>query len=345
MKNGDDLKILPFDQLLDWDGFVERNTQGTIFHTSSMIRTMGSAKGHSPFAHAAVDENGAICAMLVAVKVSTLGRWADRIAARSILYAEPIFLESWEGRRGVAQLVRHHDNYMRRRTLFAEVRPFFATPVSEDTLVNQGYELLGYYNYELDLQRHEQQLFMGLDSKCRNNLRSTQRRGLIVREVEPFSELNRFYAIVSESYSGSKVPLADRSLFESAFREMPPNVCRVFLAEYEGEIAAAACFLAYKDRVVYWYAGAKRIQGISAMSMILWEAITKYSVEGYQLFDFAGAGWEGEEYGPGKFKAKFGGVLTNFGRYRKVYSPWKLRCASSAYKIMRGWISPSVPSR
>ncbi len=345
MTKGTDLRILPFDQLPEWDRFVESHTKGTIFHNSAMIRTMASTKRHRPFAHGAVDEKGNLCAMLVAVKVSTLGQWADSIAARSILYAEPIFLESSEGRKGIAQLLRNHDNYMRRSALFAEVRPLFASPVAEDPLVLQQYELLGYYNYELDLQRSEEQLFMGLDPKCRNNIRTSLRRGLIVREVEPLSELNRFYSIVSESYAGSKVPLADRSLFESAFREMPHNICRVFFAEYEGEVAAVACFLAYKNRVVYWYAGAKRIPGISAMSMILWEAITKYSVEGYWLFDFAGAGWEGEEYGPGKFKAKFGGVLTNFGRYRKVYSPWKLRCASSAYKIMRGWISPPVQPR
>ena len=345
MTKGDDLRILPFDQLPEWDRFVENHEKGTIFHTSAMIRTMASTKRHRPFAHGAVDENGDMCAMLVAVKVSTLGRWADSIAARSILYAEPIFLESSEGRKGFAQLVRHHDNHMRQRTLFAEVRPLFASSAEEDPLTHQQYELIGYYNYELDLKKDEEQLFMGLDPKCRNNIRSSMRRGLIVREVEPLSELNSFYAIVSESYAGSKVPLADRSLFESAFREMPQNVCRVFFAEYQGMVAAAACFLAYKNRVVYWYAGAKRIQGISAMSMILWEAISKYAVEGYQLFDFAGAGWEGEEYGPGKFKAKFGGVLTNFGRYRKVYSPWKLRCATSAYQILRGWISPPVPSR
>ncbi len=133
MKKGDDLRILPFDQLPDWDDFVESHIQGTLFHTCAMIRTMESAKGHSPFAHAAVDENGAICAMLVAVKVSTLGRWADRIAARSI------------------------------------------------------------------------------------------------------AELSRFYSVVSESYAGSKVPLADRSLFKAAFREMPQNICRVFLPNTRGE--------------------------------------------------------------------------------------------------------------
>ena len=342
MNPGSDRALYPNDQLPEWDTFVGSHSKGTIFHTSAMIRTMASAKRHSPFAHAAVDEQGNICAMLVAVKVSTLGRWADPIAARSIFYAEPIFLDSPAGQNGIARLLQQHDVYMRRRTLFAEVRPFFDPPTEADPLLIQNYDFFGYLNYELNLQETEERLFMNLDPKCRNNIRSSLRKGMIVREVEPMHELDRFYAIVSESYHRSKVPLADRSLFESAFREMPAPATRVFFAEYEGKLAAAACFLAFKGRVVYWYAGAKRIKGFAAMALILWEAIKKYSIEGYKVFDFAGAGWEGEEYGPGKFKAKFGGVKTNFGRYRKVFSPWKLRYASSAYEVLRGWIAPTL---
>ncbi len=340
MKNAG-LGIIPFDQLPKWDSFVASHSKGTVFHTSAMIRTMASTKRHAPFAHAAVDQQGNICAMLVAVKISTLGRWADPIAARSIFYAEPICLETPNGLEGVALLLQHHDSHMRRRTLFAEVRPFFEHFAEIDPLVVEKYEKLGYLNFELLLNQTEERLFEGLDPKCRNNVRSSMRRGLVVREVTPISGLDRFYAMVSESYSGSKVPLADRSLFESAFREMPPPICRLFIAEYEGNVAAAACFLAYKGRVVYWYAGAKRIKGIAAMTLILWEAIMTYSIEGYEVFDFAGAGWEGEDYGPGKFKAKFGGTLTKFGRYRKVYSPWKLKCATSVYQIIRGWIAPA----
>ena len=132
MTKGNDLKILPFDQLPEWDGFVESHVKGTIYHTSAMIRTMALTKGNSPFSHAAVDQLGRICAMLVAVKVSTLGRWADPFAARSIFYAEPIYLNTIDGQNGVMQLVRHHDRYMRGRTLFAEVRPFYAPPVEDD---------------------------------------------------------------------------------------------------------------------------------------------------------------------------------------------------------------------
>ena len=219
-----------------------------------------------------------------------------------------------------------------------------ASPEQDDPLVSQKYERFGYFNYELNLRRSEEQLLMGFDPKCRQNIRSASRRGLVVNEADPSSELEGFYSMVAESYSGSKVPLADRSLFESAFREMPSPVTRLFVAEFEGKVVAAACFLVYKKRVVYWYAGTKRLKGLAPTSLILWKAITRFSAEGNELFDFAGAGWEGDNYGPGKFKAKFGGELTNFGRYRKIYAPWKLRCATSAYGILRGWISPTAQS-
>ncbi len=307
-----------------------------------MIRAMASTKRYSPFAYAAIDETGSICAMLVAIKVSTLGRWADPIAARSISYAEPIFLETENGRSGIAQLVQYHDSYMHRRTLFAEVRPFFASPERADPLVLQNYQRYGYFNYELNLQKSTEQLLMGCDRRRRQNLRSCSRRGLIVRDVDPVCGLDDYYAMLEKSYCGSRVPLADRSLFESAFREMPSPMSRLFVAELEGKVVAAACFLVYKRRVVYWYSGTKRLRGLAPTSLILWEAISKFADEGNELFDFAGAGWEGEDYGPGKFKAKFGGSLTNFGRYRKVYAPSKLRCATSAYGFLRGWISPTV---
>ena len=345
MKQGTDFAIMPFDQVAGWDSFVDRHPKGTIFHCTAMIRTMAKTKRHQPFAYAAVNKNGEICSMLVAVKVSTLGKWADAFAARSIFYAEPIYIDGAEGLAGMRLLLIKHDTYMRQRTLFAEVRPFYSPPAIDDPLVEQKYGFLGYLNYELDLGKFEEKLFSDLDAKCRNNIRTTMRRGLTVREANPSSELSSFYALVAESYSKSKVPLADRSLFEAAIREMPSPICRLFFADYQNKVAAAACFLAYKKRVVYWYAGAKRIPGIAAMSCLLWEAITKYSMEGYEVFDFAGAGWEGESYGPGRFKAKFGGVQTNYGRYRRIYAPWKLQCASSVYQALRGWLSPRSENR
>jgi hypothetical protein len=336
------LEIRPYSALPGWDAYVEHHPKGTVFHSSSMIRAQSTTKRHHPYAMAAVNAGGQICALLVAIRVATLGKWSGPLAARSILYAEPICSDTPEGRTGLRQLIFEHDVYMRKRTLFAEVRPFFARIPEDDPLLEQGYSFAGYLNYELRINDSEENLFKRLHAKRRNNVRSSIRRGVVVEQVDPMAGLSDLYESVSESYASSKIPLVDRSLFESAFREFPGATCRILLAKYEQQVAAAACFLAYKNRVICWYAGAKRISGVAAMSRLFWEAIRQYASEGYQIFDFAGAGWEGEEYGPGKFKSKFGGELTNFGRYRKIYAPWKLQAASSAFETFRGWISPRV---
>jgi lipid II:glycine glycyltransferase (peptidoglycan interpeptide bridge formation enzyme) len=76
------------------------------------------------------------------------------------------------------------------------------------------------------------------------------------------------------------------------------------------------------------------------VSRVFWEAIRQFAREGFEIFDFAGGGWEGEEYGPGRFKSKFGGQQSNYGRYRKIYAPWKLKTAQSVYETVREYIAP-----
>lgn len=59
------------------------------------------------------------------------------------------------------------------------------------------------------------------------------------------------------------------------------------------------------------------------------------------LYDFGGAGWPNEDYGPRHFKKKFGGELVRFGRYRKVFSPIRMKMAEAAYDATRRMSRPS----
>ena len=53
-----------------------------------------------------------------------------------------------------------------------------------------------------------------------------------------------------------------------------------------------------------------------------------------------GAGWPDVPYGVRDFKASFGGELVCYGRYRHVYSPWKMALAERVYEFGRTVISP-----
>ena len=54
-----------------------------------------------------------------------------------------------------------------------------------------------------------------------------------------------------------------------------------------------------------------------------------------KYYDFGGAGWPDEEYGPRDFKAKFGGDLVCYGRYRRIYAKYTLGVVSSTYELVR----------
>lgn len=329
--------IKSYQELPLWDEFVESHPHGSIFHSSAMIRAEESTKQHAPYAIGAVDSNGTICAILVAVKVSTLDGLGSQLSTRSLMYAEPISLDSDIGRRGIHSLIQQHDEDMFRKALFSEVRPNFSNSIVANSLLQCGYERCGYLNYELAINRSETDLFRNMSPKRRNNVRSAIRRGVSVKELELPDGIELLYRLISTSYKRSKVPLANSSLFYSVANHLDADRVRLLVAYYDGVPVSAACFLAYKNRVVCWYAGTLRISGVHSMALVFWEAIKRFSHEGYSVFDLAGAGWEGEDYGPGKFKSKFGGTETNHGRYRKVYSPWKLIAANTAYQLIRRW--------
>lgn len=321
---------------------MESHPCGSVLHTTAMIRCEMATQRHTPFAYGALDENGDLCAVLVAVRVATLDGIASPLATRSIMYAEPIFRNDAAGRHGVRALILKHDNEMKRWALFSEVRPLFDCPVDDDPLVDCGYEKHGYINYELRLNRNEAELFQRMNAKRRNNVRSATRRGVSIREVDFREGLDAFYQLINESYAHSRVPVVDRSLFDAVAREFPETVSRLLIAYYQGVPVATGCFLAYKNRVLCWFAGTHRIPGVYSTSLLFWEAIKQYASEGYEIFDLAGGGWEGEAYGVGDFKEKFGGERTNHGRYRKIYAPWRLKVAESVYGVLRGWVAPKA---
>ncbi len=272
-----------------WDDYVAAHPNGSIFHTRGMVSAMAETKNHRPLAIAARDEGGELRAMLVAIRVATLGDWIGRFGARSILYAEPLCEDSTAGRQALTKLVEHHDRKFGNKVLFTEVRPLTQCKVATQTMVACGYEDLGYYNYLLSLEQDTDAIFAGFIPKNRTNIRRSERRGLTVRVAsQPLSELDQFYSLIEISYARSQVPLADKSLFQSVFRRLPPDHFRLTFAEYEGQTIATACFLMYGGRVLHWYGGGARVKGIAANACLLWEMMRWAVDKGCGLFDFGG---------------------------------------------------------
>jgi serine/alanine adding enzyme len=329
-----------------WDQFVVEHPKGCVFHTSEMVRAFEATKGNKPLALASLGPHGQILALLVSVRVQTLPAPMGRLSSRAIFYAEPLCQDNAAGANALAQLVAEHDAKMGRSVLFAEVRPLHAPGIERMILERSGYEYLEYLNYLYDVGQSVEGIWSELHKSAQRAIRQCERRGLEVREVHAETAVEQLYPLLKLSYGHSGVPLADRSLFDAAARELQPRGLAKFFAAYEGPTPVAMdVMLTFKDRIYFWYGGVTRATSGSPCSLLRWFELKWAHAHGYAICDSGGAGWPHVPYGVREFKRKFGGELVQFGRYRKVYAPWKLAIAKQAYKLRRSVFSLNLQGK
>jgi CelD/BcsL family acetyltransferase involved in cellulose biosynthesis len=324
-----------------WDDYVRTHRKGTIFHTSGMVQVFRAAKNHEPLALAALDANGEIKALLTAVRVQTLPDPLGRVSSRSIFYAEPLCNGEPQSIDALAALITHHDRLMQHATLFTEVRPLLAPGPERIALERCGYQYLDYLNFVIDVSQSSDALWRTMLRDARRGVREFERSGFQTRAIDSPHGIDQLYQCLLASYGNANVPLAHRSLFDAAFATLHTSGALRIEAVVKNDVPIAMLATLYHgDTAFAWYCGTQRMRGFSPLDYLFWRELLWSHEHGFTTFDMGGAGWPGEPYGVRRYKAKFGGTLVHFGRYRKVYSPWRMALAERAYQFGRKLISP-----
>jgi lipid II:glycine glycyltransferase (peptidoglycan interpeptide bridge formation enzyme) len=224
---------------------------------------------------------------------------------------------------------------MRGRVLFTEIRANHSPLSERNVLAAHGYEFLDYLNYVIDLTPDPEQLLKNLSKSCRKQVRKCGKAGVRIEVTSSHDAIDKMYKLVQFSYERSRVPLASVQLFHNALDAFGPEVAEVRLARLDGDVVSAGIVLKSHDVMYAWYGGSLRVTGLAPFAALTWHEIESGCREGLRLYDFGGAGWPNEEYGPRDFKSKFGGDLVHHGRYRRINSKLKLRAAKTAYETVR----------
>ncbi len=317
-----------------WDDYVRKHSKGSIFHTSAMIRAFTATRNVEPFAKAAIDESGNIVAMMVSCHVKTLRDFTS-LSSRAVQYAEPLCDSNPAGIAALTQLVANHDKQLIGRALMSEVRSICQPGCERDALLRCNYEHRDYINYVVPLRIDPQELWLNVNKRMRQKIRSTLRKEVVLRDDNSLEGIGRLYALLQSSYRRARVPLLGRELFEAALHYLPPQSVRIRTAFSGDRPIAAIISLVFGNRVYSWYGGTLRINGLSPFACIVWDDILWGHENGFEFYDFGGAGWPHEDYGPRKFKAAFGGLEVRHGRYLLTYSKLRLRMAQIAFRVSR----------
>jgi serine/alanine adding enzyme len=319
-----------------WRSFVEAQPGANVFHTVEMAEVFARAEGHRTSVWAACDDSSSVQALFPTVEVTLMGGPLRGWTSRAVAYGGAVFAG---GPAGAAALQAVLSIYRRRgggQLLFTEVRHLSDAAGGRVAFGAAGFVHERHLNYLIRLDRPEADLWRALSRTARQRVRSSERKGVTVDEVDGAAG-DDAYDLLAVVYGRARVPLASRSLFAASQAVLGPRgMFRIVTARLGDRVIGARFLLLHNGRILDWYAGSDREhRSYSPNELLVWHTLRWGRQHGYDLFDFGGAGRPDQPYGPREFKAKFGGELVDFGRDVLVHAPLRLRLSRAGYGVSR----------
>jgi len=314
-----------------WERFVKNHPKGNIFQDPIMYAAQEGIANHSPFVFSAYD-GVQIVGILSGVVINEYSGFIGDLSSRAIVFGGPLVNEA-DNSIGTL-LLRCYEESLRKKVVYSQFRNLFEMDWIKTTMAGMGFHYEDHLNIVIDLNESEEEIWKRIHSKRRNEIRRAKKEGTTFKVREDASALERAYDILNEVYHHARLPLPDLNLFRAIYsRSTSKKGLKIFAAEHGGEMIGVMLALVYKDRIYDWYAGSyRRYYDKYPNDLIPWEAMLWGKANGYNIFDFGGAGKPGVSYGVRDYKMKFGGQLVNFGRFQKAHRPMVMKIAKTGFK-------------
>jgi serine/alanine adding enzyme len=340
IQGGDPVAVISVIRSLDekdWRAFVQENPAGNIFHLPEMYQVYAHTKGYKPILWAAVKGNRPI-GLLLLTQIKMMRGPFSRLTNRAIGPGSVLCAPDPEGKKALSVLLDAYRRDVRPAPIFTELRNLIDLSDIRSEMEEHKFIHEDHLNFLIDLNRAPEQIFRNIGRRTRKHIRRELRKGnTVVEEITNRKSLGVFYDLLKKSYSAARVPLADISLFESAFDILcPRNMAKFYMVMVDHRYAACSLELIYKDRIYGWYSGMNRkLSKYNPNELLIWHILQWGAINGYRVYDFGGAGNPREKYGVRDFKAKFGGELVCYGRNICLHSPWLFHLGKWGYKLFR----------
>ena len=324
-----------------WDAFVMSRPAYSITHS----RAWGELKesfGWRPRRFVGYDDGRAQGGAQI------LGR-AVPLVGGELWYAPRGFLVDYGDRDALAALTAGVRAAAREaRAVAVKIEPLVAADADLTSLAALGYRATRRHvqpltTLTLDLRRGEDELLAGMERQTRYNVNLATRKGVTVRAGIAPEDLNAFYVLLEATTNRKHFLVHNLAYYEKALA-LFRDTSTVLLAEYEGELLAAAFVLGFGRYAYYAYAAsAAAKRELKATNLLAWEAVRWAKSRGYEVFDFWGIPREPAPanplYGVYTFKKGYGGVEV---RYAPAYD---LVLRPAAYGLLNAGLAAQAAFR
>jgi len=199
-----------------------------------------------------------------------------------------------------------------------------------EELEELGFVLTRRLEFQLSLERSEEQLWRAMQYKRRKNIKKAARMGVTLEDMpdeQGVAELRRLQRLSGQrilARGGRDIAYKGAPARDPVGVLLEAGLARLVVARAGGEIVSAGLFTCFNGLVYHTLSGHSR-KGLQtqAPTFLLWETIKRYKAKGAERFNFGGckaeAVNEGDpEHGVYVYKMGFGGEVLHCTSGRKV---------------------------
>lgn len=153
----------------------------------------------------------------------------------------------------------------------------------------------------------------------KRDVKTSLKNGMAIVDEPSWEEVSAFYGVLENLYrTRVKTPLFPLSFFEKLYHA---SFSKFILVRYGDEIVGGTVCVFDAETVYEWFACGKDgfYKNVYPSTVATYYGIRFATENGFKRFDMMGAGAPGDGgYGVRDFKAKFGGELVEYGRFKYV---------------------------
>lgn len=171
----------------------------------------------------------------------------------------------------------------------------------------------------LDLTASEEEILAQMKPKGRYNIKVALKNGVTIRTADPqntkqFAEdIDNYHRIMLETTARDGFQGHRKGFYHDMVKTLSEaQICKMYIAEYQGKTVAALISTLYQDTAIYYYGvSSNEHRNVMAPYLLQWEAIKESKSLGLSKYDFLGISPpddpKHELAGVSDFKLKFGG--------------------------------------
>jgi len=330
------MKIKSFKEIdtKKWDEFVISHPNANFFQTShyySLFRNFSQAQ---PIAYAVTIEN-VIEGVIIGVIYQNFSWPLNVFTRRAIIIGGPLIKNN--NKVVFDFLMNELCKRLKKSCTFIQIRNLWELQAENFDFGNFGFNFEHHLDILHDLTVNENDIIQKISKSKLSNVRKSLNKGTIAKEIVDENDFQEGVSLIISTYQKIGLPCPSKEFFINAFLTLRPNnFIKCFGAYANDKLIAMRIEICYNKQIYDWYTGNlpnynnRYPNDLLPYHILLWG-----KRNGYNVFDFGGAGKPGVYYGVRDHKLKFGGTLVDFGRYEKVNNKIYMTIFKLGYTILK----------